>query len=121
MSKRTDFGEFISEQRKKHALKGKELAQELGISTAYLSQLEHGKRVCPDTELLKKLILVFKLNREEIAVLYDLYTQASGKLCPDIAEYVMSNDIAREALRCADYAGATNEDWEKFIRFLKGV
>lgn len=119
MSSKTDFGKFISEHKRKHSMKGKELAQKLGISTAYLSQLEHGTRVCPDTKLLKKLVVVLELNMEETAVLYDLYTKASGKLCPDIAEYVMSNDIVQEALRCADYAGATNKDWERFIKFLR--
>ena len=62
MSYETDFGQFISEQKRKHSLQSKELADMLNISMGYLSQLEHGKRVCPDQELLKRMIDVFNLN-----------------------------------------------------------
>lgn len=89
----TDFGQFISEQKHKHSLQSKELAEMLDISMGYLSQLEHGKRVCPDQELLKKLIEVFNLNEEERCIIFDLYEKASGKLSPDIVEYVQSKDI----------------------------
>lgn len=119
MTHTTDFGQFISEHKQKHSLKSMELARELGISTAYLSQLEHGKRVCPNVKLLERMIVVLELNREETAVFYDLYARSSGNLCPDIAEYIMSNDIVRQALRYADYAGATDRDWNKFIESLK--
>lgn len=119
MSEKNDFGQFIFEQQQKYSMKSAELARKLGISAGYLSQLEHGKRVCPDVELLKKLIVIFDLNMKEATVLYDLYASASGKLCPDIAEYVISNDIVKKALRCAGDVHATEEDWEKFITFLK--
>lgn len=36
------FGQFISEQRQKHSMESQELAKALGISGAYLSQLERG-------------------------------------------------------------------------------
>lgn len=119
MSDKNGFGQFIAEQQKKHSMKSTELARKLGISAGYLSQLEHGKRVCPDVELLKKLTAVFNLNMKETTVLYDLYASASGKLCPDIAEYVVSNDVVKKALRCAGDVSATDEDWEMFIIFLK--
>ena len=88
MNLKTDFGQFISEQKHKHSLQSKELAEMLGISIGYLSQLEHGKRVCPDQELLKKMIEVFNLNEEERCIIYDLYEKASGNLSPDIVEVV---------------------------------
>ena len=113
------FGQFISEQREKRSINGRELAKKLGISHGYLSQLEHGKRLCPNVGLLKKMIEVFDLNMEEINVLYDLYAEASGQLSPDIVEYILSNDIIRKALRCARDASATDEHWERFIESLK--
>lgn len=119
MKYKTDFGQFISEQKLKNSLQGQELAKKLGISLGYLSQLEHGKRLCPDVGLLKKMIEVFDLNMEEINVLYDLYSEASGQLSPDIAEYIQSDDIIRKALRCARDSSATDEHWERFIEFLK--
>ena len=115
----TDFGQFISEQKRKHSFQSKELAEMLDISMGYLSQLEHGKRVCPDQELLKKMIEVFNLNEEECCIIYDLYEKASGKLSPDIVEYVQSKDIVKKALRAAKALNATDSDWEMFIEAIK--
>ena len=115
----TDFGQFISEQKHKHSLQSKELAEMLGISIGYLSQLEHGKRVCPDQELLKKMIEVFNLNEEECCMIFDLYEKASGNLSPDIVEYVKSKEIVKRALRAAKAANATDTDWEMFIDAIK--
>ena len=115
----TDFGQFISEQKRKHSLQSKELAEMLDISMGYLSQLEHGKRVCPDQELLKKMIEVFNLNEEESCMVFDLYEKASGKLSPDIVEYVKSREIIKKALRAAKAVNATDSDWEMFIDKIK--
>ena len=115
----TDFGQFISEQKRKHSLQSNELAEMLNISKAYLSQLEHGKRVCPDQELLIRMIGVFNLNEEERIIIFDLYEKASGKLSPDIVEYVQSNDIIKKALRAAKSVNATDSDWKMFIDAIK--
>lgn len=115
----TDFGQFISEQKRKNSLQSQELAKRLGISLGYLSQLEHGKRLCPDVELLKKMTKIFDLTLEERTILYDLYAKASGRLSPDIIEYIQSKEIVQRALRYAHDVNATDEDWEKFIEFLK--
>ena len=119
MSYETDFGQFISEQKRKHSLQSKELADMLNISMGYLSQLEHGKRVCPDQELLKRMIDVFNLNEEERCIIFDLYEKASGNLSPDIVEYVKSKEIVKRALRAAKAANATDTDWEMFIDAIK--
>lgn len=115
----TDFGQFISEQKRKHSLQSNELAEMLNISKGYLSQLEHGKRVCPDQELLIRMIEVFNLNEEERCIIFDLYEKASGKLSPDIVEYVQSKDIVKKALRTAKAVNATDDDWEMFIDAIK--
>ena len=115
----TDFGQFISEQKRKHSLQSNELAEMLNISKGYLSQLEHGKRVCPDQELLIRMIEVFNLNDEERSIIFDLYEKASGKLSPDIVEYVQSKDIVKKALRAAKAVNATDSDWEMFIDAIK--
>ena len=91
----------------------------LNISKGYLSQLEHGKRVCPDQELLKKMIEVFNLNDEERCIIFDLYEKASGRLSPDIVEYVQSNEIVKKALRAAKAVNATDNDWEMFIDAIR--
>ena len=44
MNSKTDLGQFISEHRKIKKLQSQELAEILGITVAYYSQIEHGKR-----------------------------------------------------------------------------
>ena len=95
------FGQFISEQRQKHSMESQELAKALGISGAYLSQLERGVRTNPSTELLDKIAMVLCLNKIETETLYDLYAKVSGQISPDLAVYVSSSETVRQALRTA--------------------
>lgn len=88
----TDFGQFISEKRKEFSLTSTELAKKIGISTGYLSQLERSKRVNPDIQLLKKLIIIFELDEDEIVCFYELYSKVSGEFYPDISEYIQSRE-----------------------------
>lgn len=74
------FGQFISEQRQKHSMESQELAKALGISGAYLSQLERGVRTNPSTELLDKIAMVLCLNKIETETLYDLYAKVSRQI-----------------------------------------
>lgn len=55
MNNNLKFGQFISEKRLKLSLKSQELAKALGISNAYLSQLEKGIRTHPSAKLLDKI------------------------------------------------------------------
>jgi len=50
-----NFSQFISEKRIKWSIESQELAKALGISNAYLSQLEKGIRTYPSSELLDKI------------------------------------------------------------------
>lgn len=113
------FGQFISEQRQKHSMESQELAKALGISGAYLSQLERGVRTNPSAELLDKIAKVLHLNKIETEILYDLYAKASGQVSPDIAAYVSSSETVQQALRTARDANVTEEDWKQFIEQLK--
>ncbi len=70
----TDFGQFISEKRNEFSLTATELAKRLGISIGYLCQLKRSKRGNPDITLLKKLIAVFELDKNEVAYMYDWST-----------------------------------------------
>jgi len=118
MNSKADFGQFISEQKQRNSLQSQELASKLGISVAYLSQLEHGKRVCPDISLIKKMIDIFELSTEETIVFYDLYEEASGQLSLDIIEYIKSHKIIKKAIRSAIAFSATDKDWQVFIESL---
>ncbi len=119
MNDKPKFGQFISEKRQKLSMESQELAKSLGISNAYLSQLEKGTRTHPSAELLDQIAKILCLSKTETETMYDLYAEASGQISPDIAEYVAENKIVRQALRAARDADAADEDWTQFIEQLK--
>ena len=119
MNNNLKFGQFISEKRLKLSMESQELAKVLGISNAYLSQLEKGIRTHPSAELLDKIAKILCLNKAETETMYDLYAEANGQISPDIAEYVAENKIVRQAIRAARDAETTDKDWKQFIEQLK--
>lgn len=52
----TPFGEKIRELRRERAVTQAEMAKALGVSSAYLSALEHGRRGRPTWQLLQRII-----------------------------------------------------------------
>lgn len=57
----THFGEKIRSLRAKKRVKQAEMAMELGVSAAYLSALEHGKKGAPSWAMTQKIIQYFGL------------------------------------------------------------
>ena len=96
-----DFGQFISEKRIQRSITISELAEKLGITKAYLSQLENGIRVNPSAVLLAQLVDILNMNQSEVNTMYALYSKASGQISPDVTEYVLSNEFVYKALQIA--------------------
>lgn len=65
MTDKLRFGQFISEKRIQHSMTKQELARQIGISTAYLSQLESGARSNPTIEVLDRMINKLHLDEAE--------------------------------------------------------
>lgn len=119
MNESKNFGLFISVLRTSHSMSSQDLAKKVGISNAYLSQLEHGVRLNPDPDVIMRIAKVLDLTHEESAELFDMYSKATGLISPDIAEYIMRNKTVQKALRCAFTVNAADEVWEQFIEKLK--
>ena len=119
MNTNTYFGQFISDLRTRHSMGSQDLAKRVGISTAYLSQLEHGVRQNPDADIVMKIAKALDLTKQETAAFYDMYAEATGQLSPDIAEYAKSNKLVQKALRYALDVHAADDVWERFIEQLK--
>lgn len=65
----TPFGQKIRELRAEMGLNQKQMAQDLGVSPAYLSALEHGHRGPPTWAMVQRVISYFSLiwdDAEEI-------------------------------------------------------
>ena len=99
-------------------MRSQDLADRVGISRPYLSQLEHGVRLNPDPAVIMKISQVFDLTDDESAELFDMYANETGQLAPDIAEYIKSSKMIQKAMRYACNKGVSDEVWEKFIEKL---
>ena len=61
----TPFGTKVREFRAKRGLSLKKMAEDLGVSSAYFSALEHGHRGRPGTGLIQQISGYFELTWEE--------------------------------------------------------
>lgn len=117
MSKK--FGELVKEYRGKKTLK--EVSDKIGITSAYLSDIEKGNRF-PSKDKLDKLIKVFNLENEEKDKLYDLVAKESPnkyKVSGDIAEYIMKNEYLRNFIRVAKEKKLDNLYWKNKMEELE--
>lgn len=117
MSKK--FGELVREYRGKKTLK--ELGDEIGITPAYLSDIEKGNRF-PSEDKLDKLIKVFELRDKKKNNFYDLVAKESKnkyKVSGDIAEYIMKNEYLRNFIRIAKEKKLDNLYWKDKIKELE--
>lgn len=117
MSKK--FGELVRKYRGNRTLK--DLASQIGITPAYLSDIEKGNRF-PAKEKLDKIIKVFNLSKEEEEKFYDMVateSQNKYKVSEDIAEYIMRNKYLRNFIRIAKEKNLDKFYWENKIKELE--
>lgn len=119
MNSKTKLGEFISEKLRTRSMDSSELARRAGISKPYMSQLIKGVRSNPSPELMKRFEETLNLNAEESAEMSELYTELCGNLSHDIAEYMLKNKYARQAVRLAKNKNVSEEFWKELIERLK--
>ena len=94
-----DFGEYLSQKRKEKNFTIRKLANKLEISFTYLSDVEKGRAKAFKQEILKKIIQVLQLNKEETDILNDLAGESQNSVAPDVAEYLKSHPEAVAAFR----------------------
>ena len=81
----TPFGARIRELRAARGVSLKEMAEALGVSSAYLSALEHGKRGRPTWYLLQRIIGYFNVIWDEAEELQRLAEISHPKILIDTA------------------------------------
>jgi len=100
----TPFGAKLREIRKAKAMSLKDLAQAIGVSSAYLSALEHGQRSRPSWYLIQRIIAHFNViwdeaeNLERLAaVSHPRVTIDTSRLSPAACEManILSANIAK--------------------------
>lgn len=79
----TPFAERIRELRLRKGVTQKEMAAALGVSAAYLSALEHGRRGVPTWPMIQKIIGYFNVIWDEADELQALALQSHARVVVD--------------------------------------
>lgn len=81
----TPFGERMREMREERGVTQKEMAAALGVSPAYLSALEHGRRGVPSWPLIQKIVGYFNVIWDEADDLQRLAAASRPRVGVDTA------------------------------------
>ena len=81
----TPFGEAVRILRERKGVTQKEMAAAIGVSPAYLSALEHGRRGKPSFELLQRMAGYFNIIWDEAEALFALAGVSAPRVTLDTA------------------------------------
>ena len=79
----TPFGEALRQLRAKKGITQRQLAEAIGVTPAYLSSLEHGKRGRPTFELLQRITGYFNIIWDEAEELFRVAEASHQKVVLD--------------------------------------
>ena len=79
----TPFGARLRELRAERGMTQKRMAEEIGVSAAYLSALEHGHRGVPSWPLLQRIITCLNIIWDDADELQRLALQSAPKVTID--------------------------------------
>lgn len=114
-----NFGEFINKKRIEKKLTLRKMAEMLGVSAPFLTDVEKDRRNPFDMEKLTLLSGILCLNSEEQALMLDLAGKKRNAVAPDLPEYIMERDYVSAALRTARDLDAGEEEWNRFVEELR--
>ena len=115
-----EFGAYIAQKRIEKDVKLKSIAEKLGVTVTYLSDIIKGRRNPPDIEGLELLANALNLNEEERNVMFDLAGRERNQVSPDLPEYIMDENIptARVALRRARNSNLGDDFWQEVNQII---
>ena len=99
----TPFGERMRELRQTKGVTLKDMAEAIGISSAYLSALEHGKRGRPGWPLIQRIIAYFNIIWDDAEAVVRLARISHPRITVDTAG--LSPKATELANRLADDIG----------------
>lgn len=117
--KNANFGEFISQKRVEKQITLRKMADMLGVSAPFLTDVEKDRRNPFDMEKLTQLAKILGLSNEERELMFNLAGKKRNAVAPDLPEYIMERDYVSAALRTARDLDAGEEEWNQFVEELR--
>lgn len=118
------YGQFLKRKRVSDSreLTLRDIAEVLGVSVSFVSDVEQGRRKPYDEVKTQKLIDFLNFKEDDIALMYDLAARENSRIPRDLDEIMMyseAGDMARFALRMTKKGLVDENDWRQFIRYIK--
>lgn len=118
------YGQFLRSKRiaDSRDLTLRDIAEELGVSVSFVSDVEQGRRKPFDEEKTEKLIEFLQFTEEDIALMYDLAARENSRIPQDLDDIMMyseAGEMARFALRMTKKGVVNDDDWRRFIHYIK--
>lgn len=118
------FGDYLRYLRKRDGreITLSKMAEILGISVNYMSDVEINRRKPFGADKIKILKEYLLLDRNEVTTLYELAGKERSIIPADIETIILDDNIgsmARMALRETNAGNATEEDWKALIRIIE--
>lgn len=115
-----EFGAFVARKRLEKDIKLKPIAEKLGVSVTYLSDIIKGRRNPPDIDGLESIAIVLNLNDAERNEMFDLAGREKKQVSPDLPEYIMDEALpsARVALRRAKSQSLGEDFWQEVNKII---
>ncbi len=114
-----NFGEFLQRKREEKQITLRKMAELLGFSAPFLSDVEKDRRNPPELAKLEQIARILDLTYEEQQTMYNLAGKKRDSVAPDLPEYIMSRDYVAAALRTARDLDAGEEEWLRFVEELR--
>lgn len=117
-----EFGRYIDDKRRGRAgggedIKLKDIAEAMGMTASYLSDIIKGRRNPPEMHIIEKIAVVLKLSPDERNELLDLAGRERDGAAPDLPDYLMDTELphVRKALRRASEKKLGDDFWKKVV------
>ncbi|HOR77284.1 MAG TPA: helix-turn-helix transcriptional regulator [Anaerolineaceae bacterium] len=118
----SEFGQYIDQKRRGRGVDGtdimlKDIANTMGVTATYLSDIIKGRRNPPEMRLLEKIAEALHLDENERTELLDLAGRERAEAAPDLPEYIMDANLphVRIALRRANSKNLGDDFWKKIV------
>ena len=111
------FGKFVRQRRNELGVSLRDFAAQLGMTAAYLSDIEKGNRN-PPVKFAGKMRGLLRISEEEYAAFDDLVYSSRDSSFRDLKPYFESSSMARAAMRKARDVNLSDEKWAEIIRSM---
>ena len=123
-----EFGNYISNRRKEKGISLRTMAKDLNISISYLSDLEQGNKMPPNSSnttyknLIYDMMNYLEMNdveMQECLNYADIELIKKGHITNDISNYMEKTPAASVALRKAKELNYSDNDWKEILKSIE--